>query len=142
AGTKREQVERVASFIDPKALGFQVIPLQEQALAATDAPVDFGELFASFSFFLIVAAAVLTGLLFTFSIEQRATEAGLLLAVGWRVKSVRRLFLWEGLVLALIGSLLGVVGAIVYTMLVLKALAGVWSGATGGTQFVFAISPV
>jgi len=142
AGTKREQVERVAAFVDPKAMGFQLVKLREQALAATDAPVDFGELFASFSFFLIVAAAVLTGLLFTFSIEQRATEAGLLLAVGWPAKKVRRLFLREGIVLALIGSLLGVGGAIVYTELVLRALAGVWSGATGGTQFVFALSPV
>ncbi len=142
SGTKPEQVERMAAFIDPAALGFRVIPLREQALAATNAPVDFGELFASFSFFLIVAAAVLTGLLFTFSIEQRATEAGLLLAVGWPQKKVRRYFLREGIVLAMIGSLAGVGGAIVYTKLVLHALAGVWSGATGGTQFIMALSPL
>ena len=40
--------------------------------------VDFGQLFVSFSFFLIAAAAVLTGLLFVFSLEQRNAEAGLL----------------------------------------------------------------
>lgn len=142
AGTKKEQVTRVASFVVPAALGYRVIPLREQAFAATDAPVDFGQLFASFSFFLIIAAAILTGLLFTFSIEQRAAEAGLLLAVGWRVRSVRRLFLREGFLLALLGSLAGVGGAIVYTKLVLKALAGAWSGATGGTQFIFAIAPL
>ncbi len=141
AGTKREEVEWLATNIDPTALGFRVVPLREQALAATNAPVDFGQLFASFSFFLIVAAAVLTGLLFTFSIEQRATEAGLLLAVGWRVKSVRRLFLREGLYLALIGSVIGVAAASIYTRLVLSALSGVWSGATGGSQFLFEMSP-
>jgi ABC-type lipoprotein release transport system permease subunit len=142
AGTKRDQIEAMKQFIDPVALGFSFIPLREQALAATKAPVDFGELFAYFSFFLIVAAAVLTGLLFTFSIEQRAAEAGLLLAVGWRVKAVRRLFLREGFLLALAGSVLGAVGAALYTKLVLRALAGVWSGATGGTEFVFAMSPI
>lgn len=139
AGTKREQVERIAAFIDPKALGFRVVNLRDQALAATDAPVDFGELFASFSFFLIAAAAVLTGLLFTFTIEQRAAEAGLLLAVGWTRKQVRRLFLKEGTLLAIIGALLGVGGAALYTKAVLHALGGVWSGATGGTKFLFVV---
>jgi ABC-type lipoprotein release transport system permease subunit len=140
AGTKREQVERIAAFIDPKALGFRVVNLREQALAATDAPVDFGQLFASFSFFLIAAAAVLTGLLFTFTIEQRAAEAGLLLAVGWTRKQVRRLFLKEGALLAIIGSTLGVGGAALYTKAVLAALGGVWSGATGGTAFIFVVN--
>ncbi len=139
ARTKREQVERIAAFIDPKALGFRVVNLREQALAATDAPVDFGQLFASFSFFLIAAAPVLTGLLFTFTIEQRAAEAGLLLAVGWTRKQVRRLFLKEGALLALIGALLGVSGAALYTKAVLHALGGVWSGATGGTEFLFVV---
>ncbi len=138
----REQVERIAAFIDPAALGFRTVNLREQALAATNAPVDFGELFVYFSFFLIAAAAVLTGLLFTFTIEQRATEAGLLLAVGWPVKKVRRLFLREGFVLALIGSLAGALLAALYTKGVLHALASVWSGATGGTRFVFAPSAV
>ena len=142
AGTKREQVERIAAFIDPAALGFRTVNLREQALAATNAPVDFGELFVYFSFFLIAAAAVLTGLLFTFTIEQRAAEAGLLLAVGWPVKNVRRLFLREGFVLALIGSLAGALLAALYTKGVLHALAGVWGGATGGTRFVFAPSAV
>ncbi|MEK0451070.1 MAG: hypothetical protein RL088_3338 [Verrucomicrobiota bacterium] len=140
AGTKREQVERIAAFIDPKALGFRVVNLREQALAATDAPVDFGQLFASFSFFLIAAAAVLTGLLFTFTIEQRAAEAGLLLAVGWTRKKVRRLFLKEGALLALIGATVGVAGAVLYTKAVLAALAGAWSGATGGTTFLFVVN--
>ena len=142
AGTKREQVERIAAFIDPAALGFRTVNLREQALAATNAPVDFGELFVYFSFFLIAAAAVLTGLLFTFTIEQRAAEAGLLLATGWPVKKVRRLFLREGFVLALIGSLAGALLAALYTKGVLHALAGVWGGATGGTHFVFAPSAV
>jgi ABC-type lipoprotein release transport system permease subunit len=142
AGTKREQVERIAAFIDPAALGFRTVNLREQALAATNAPVDFGELFVYFSFFLIAAAAVLTGLLFTFTIEQRAAEAGLLLAVGWPVKKVRRLFLREGFVLAFIGSLAGALLAALYTKGVLHALAGVWGGATGGTRFVFAPSGV
>jgi putative ABC transport system permease protein len=141
-GTQRELVERMASFIEPAALGFRVVPLRAEALAATNAPVDFGQLFAGFSFFLILAAAVLTGLLFTFSIEQRAAEAGLLLAVGWQAKQVRRLFLREGFALALLGAVIGALLAALYTQAVLRGLSSVWSGATGGTHFFFAPSPI
>jgi hypothetical protein len=62
--------------LTPEELGMSFIPLRQQALAATDAPVDFGQLFLGFSFFLIAAAAVLTALLFVFSLEQRIRKPG------------------------------------------------------------------
>jgi ABC-type antimicrobial peptide transport system permease subunit len=128
--------------LKPEQLGFQFIPLRQQALAATDAPVDFGQYFVYFSFFLIVAAAVLTGMLFVFSLEQRNSEAGLLLALGLRARQVRRIFLAEGAVLALVGSILGVIAGALYTKAVLWALSTVWQGAVGSVNFVFAVSPV
>jgi putative ABC transport system permease protein len=142
AGTDKAQIEReLLNQLKPEMLGFQFLPLREQALAATDAPVDFGQLFVSFSFFLIIAAGVLTGMLFVFSLEQRNAEAGLLLALGLRPQQVRRLFLAEGAVLALVGSLLGAFGGILYTKLVLQALATVWRGAVGAVAFTFAMPP-
>ena len=140
AGTERAEIEReLRAKLSPEQLGFQFLPLRAQALAATDAPVDFGQLFVYFSFFLIAAAAALTGMLFTFSLEQRNAEAGLLLALGLQAKQVRRLFLAEGAVLAIAGSVLGVCGAVLYTKLVLRALATVWRGAVGTTDFVFTL---
>lgn len=142
AGSDAAQIGReLLTKLTPEQLGFQFIPLREQALAATNAPVDFGELFVSFSFFLIAAAAVLTALLFVFSIEQRRAESGLLLALGWRPRSVQRLFLGEGAALAAIGSALGVVAALGYTRVVLRALATVWRGAVGSVEFIFAPAP-
>ncbi len=127
----------IRATLTPEMLGFQFTPLRAQALAATKAPVDFGELFVSFSFFLIVAAAVLTGLLFVFTLEQRNAEAGTLLALGLPPRLVRRMLLGEGAVLAVAGTLLGCVGAVLYTKLVLRALATVWRGAVGTSEFVF-----
>ncbi len=123
-------------------LGFTFTSLRQQALAATDAPVDFGELFVSFSFFLIIAAAVLTGLLFVFTLEQRAVEAGTLLAIGLPPKLVRRMLLGEGVVLAVIGTIIGCLGALLYTQFVLHGLSTVWRGAVGTSEFAFAVSPV
>jgi ABC-type lipoprotein release transport system permease subunit len=142
AGTDRAEIEKaLREKLTPEQLGFQFIPLREQALAATKAPVDFGELFVSFSFFLIAAAAVLTGLLFVFTLEQRNAEAGTLLALGLPPRMVRRMLLGEGVLLAVIGTVLGVGGALVFTKLVLRGLATVWSGAVGGVEFQFAATP-
>ena len=142
AGTERAEIEHsLRAKLSPEQLGFQFLPLRAQALAATDAPVDFGELFVYFSFFLIAAAAVLTGMLFTFSLAQRDAEAGLLLALGLPARQVRRLFLAEGAVLAIAGGVLGICGAVLYTKLVLRALATVWRGAVGTVDFVFTVQP-
>jgi ABC-type antimicrobial peptide transport system permease subunit len=135
--TEQELSQQLLAKLTPEMVGLSFLPLREQALAATNAPVDFGQLFVSFSFFLIAAAAVLTGLLFVFSLEQRNAEAGLLLALGLRPKQVRRLFLAEGAVLALVGSVIGAIGAVLYTKIVLRALATVWRGAVGAVDFQF-----
>jgi ABC-type lipoprotein release transport system permease subunit len=126
----------------PEAVGFQFQPLREQALKATDAPIDFGQYFLYFSFFLIAAAAVLTGLLFVFTLEQRDAEAGTLLALGLPAKTVRRMLLSEGVLLAVIGTVAGCVGAVGFTYLVLRALTTVWRGAVGAVDFSFSASPL
>ncbi len=127
--------------LTPEQIGMSFVPIRAQAFTATNAPVDFGQLFLSFSFFLLVAAAVLTALLFVFSLEQRSDQTGLLLALGLAPRQVRRLFLVEGAALALIGSIVGVIAAIAYTQVMLRVLSTVWSGAVGGVEFTFSPAP-
>ena len=59
---------------------------QAEGLAAAEGSTDFGGLFLAFSFFLIVSAVLLVGLLFRLAVERRAGELGLLLAVGYPVR--------------------------------------------------------
>ena len=80
----------------PPRLGLFFRPVREQALAAGSQAMDFGQLFLGFSLFLIVAALLLTALLFSLAVEQRAEEVGILLALGFPPRAVRRLFLVEG----------------------------------------------
>src|SRR2546430_13620486 len=75
---------------------------------------DFGEYFTYFSFFLVFSALMLAALFFRLGVEQRAREVGLLRAVGFTTTGVRRLFLTEACVLAAIGGLLGIAGAVAY----------------------------
>ena len=71
--------------IEPAALGLAFTDVRERALLACEKSQDFGQLFLGFSFFLIVAAFLLTALLFVFQLEQRNAQVGLLRALGFPI---------------------------------------------------------
>ncbi len=127
---------------DPAALGLFFTPIREPALAAGRESMDFGQLFLGFSLFLIVAALLLTAMLFAFSLEQRTSEIGLLRAVGFSPSHIRRIISGEGFVIVALGTAAGLLGGIVYTKLALHGLATVWSGAVGAAQFQYHAKPV
>src|SRR5262249_55648069 len=92
------------------------------------------------SFFLVVSALVLVSLFFKLGVEQRVREVGLLRAVGLSPSGIRRVFTAEGLTLAIIGSLLGVVGAVVYSAVLIRLLTTRWLDAVGTTALRLHVS--
>jgi hypothetical protein len=133
--------ERLRAAADPFALGVAVIDVRRQGLEASRGATDFGEYFVYFSFFIVVSAVLLVALFFKLGIEQRAREVGLLRAVGVGPAAVRRLFLQEGVLLAVIGSILGVIGAIGYAWLMMFGLRSWWIDAVGTTALTLHVSP-
>ena len=127
--------------LDPAALGFVLQPIREQALVASSSGQDFGGLFIGFSFFLITAAMILVAMLFQFSVEQRATEVGTLLAIGYPARRVRNLLLGEGLGIAIIGSLIGLAGGIWYARAMLHGLTTIWRDAVGTSELAYHAGP-
>jgi hypothetical protein len=93
------------------------------------------------SFFLIVAALMLTGLLFVFGIQQRAEEMGILLATGWAPGKVRRLFLVEGGAIAFLGSVAGAWLGTGYTRLLIHGLSSYWKGAVANSAIQYFSKP-
>ena len=132
---------RVLENLEPAELGLRFEPVRAQALAAANQSQDFGGLFLGFSFFLIVAALLLMALLFRFGIEQRATEIGTLLALGFTPKQVRQLFLLEGGMLALAGGVIGVVGGIGYARAMLLGLSTIWRSAVQTSALQYHVEP-
>lgn len=122
-------------------LGMVYRDLPEEAESAVTNSFDFGSLFASMSFFLIAAALALAGLVFVFGIEQRSSQIGLLLAMGFTGKKVRGLFLTEALILSVVGAALGLLGGYIYTRLALHGMSGVWQEAAAGIEFVYFLRP-
>lgn len=132
---------RLRAELDPLRAGFHILPVRSEALAASQGAVNFGEYFFYFSFFLVVSAILLTGLFFKLGVEQRLREIGLFEALGFPPGRIRSLALSEGLLLAVVGSVLGLVGAVAYGALMMYGLRTWWVGAVGTTYLSLHISP-
>ena len=128
--------------LDPVTTGLAVRPVRAEGLAASRGATDFGEYFTYFSFFLVVSAVLLAALFFKLGVEQRGREVGLLRAVGFSTLTVRRLFVAEGLILASVGSVAGMAGALLYGELMMTGLRTWWVDAVGTTALVLHVSPL
>ena len=138
-GQKRYELGRqIVNSLHMGDAGLVIRDFGTEAGAAAQGSVDFGGLFVGLSLFLIAAALVFAALLFIFMIERRASQVGLLMALGWTQKQVRRALLCEAGVIAALGSVLGLLGGVAYTKAALAGLNGVWGGATVGLKLVFA----
>ncbi|HET9360603.1 MAG TPA: FtsX-like permease family protein [Vicinamibacterales bacterium] len=133
-------VGSLRAMTDPLSLGLTVVDARAQGMGAARGATDFGQYFVYFSFFIVVSALVLAVLFFKLGIEQRVREVGLLRAVGFGPAQVRRLFLQEGLLLAVVGSALGVAGALGYASLMMFGLRTWWVDAVGTTALRLHVS--
>jgi len=112
--------------IDPRSLGFSLLPLKRQGLAASSGTTPFDVLFLSFSFFIIAAAVMLVALLFRLGMEQRAREVGIAIAVGLTPAQVGRLMLAEGILVSLLAGVGGIFVGIAYAWLMIAGLRTWW----------------
>lgn len=115
-----------SNAIKPANLGVMVTAVRDNGLKAARNGVDFSQLFLGLSFFLLVAALILTALLFLLNLESRQSQMGTLLMLGFTRPQIRRLLLSEGVLVALVGSLFGLVIAVIYTKIIFIALNSLW----------------
>ncbi len=87
----------ILKTLTPGQTRMEFQPVKYIGVSAAVGSNDFSQLFLGFSFFLILAAALLVGLIFRLGIERRGTSIGLLSAIGFTPGRLRRLFLEEGL---------------------------------------------
>ncbi|MCA1584472.1 MAG: hypothetical protein LC791_06760 [Acidobacteria bacterium] len=140
-GFRAALISTLLQRIDPSSAGVAVRDARADVLAAAQGTTDFGEYFLYFSFFLVCSALLLTYLFFTLNLEQRTREVGLLTAIGFAAPDLRRHYLAEGAALAGIGALVGVIGALGYTALILYGLRTWWIGAVGTQALTMHVDP-
>jgi putative ABC transport system permease protein len=139
--SRAEFENNLRASIDPVRAGMAVASVRAEGLSASKGATDFGEYFLYFSFFIVASALLLASLFFKLGVEQRAREIGLLRASGFPASKVRALFLAEGVALACVGSLAGVVGGLLYASLMMWGLRTFWVGAVGTRQLALHASP-
>lgn len=123
--------------LDAASVGLLLRDVRGARARASESATDFGGLFIGLSFFLLVAALLLTTQLFLFGVEARARELGMLGAVGLAKPTVRWLVLWEVAGVAALGAALGAPLGLLYTRLVLRGLDTLWADAVARTPLVF-----
>ncbi|MHC4539215.1 MAG: ABC transporter permease, partial [Planctomycetota bacterium] len=132
---------RLLETVDPASVGLFFQPVRELGAKAGSGTTDFGQLFLGLSMFLIIAVLVLTGLVFVFGVENRSGQIGMLLAVGFSPKQLRRLLFTESGALAVLGAIVGSAAALLYTKTMIYGLATAWQGAVSGSTIHFHAKP-
>jgi len=136
------EIRRVLTqTIDPGKVGIRFLPVRDEALEAVSQAMDFGGLFLGMSFFLIIAALILTGLLFVFTLQQRAPEFGTLLALGFRPGRIRLIVLTEAGAVALLASAVGAIAGTAYTRALIFSLGRFWQGAVASAAIRYHAEP-
>jgi putative ABC transport system permease protein len=137
----RTQIESALQVTkQQKGLVFQ--PIREQQLQAASGTTPFDMLFLSLSFFVIVAALLLVSLLFRLGVQQRTGQIGLLLAQGFSPQRVRNLLVREVAVVALVGSVAGVLLGLLYARLMIAGLESWWLGAISVAFLKYSFTPL
>ncbi|NLK41207.1 MAG: ABC transporter permease [Planctomycetes bacterium] len=134
--------KEVADKLNPATLGLFFVDAAEHNSRASGGSADFGGLFTGLSMFLILACVVIVALIFVFMLQQRSSQAGILLAMGWTKGKVAALLLGEGTLLALIGAVGGMLAGMAYTLGMMAALRTVWQDAVAGAMLRFYANPV
>ena len=116
------------AHLRPEQGGFVFDSVLERGLQGNAGSSDFSGLFLGFSIFLIAAALLLVGLLFRLNLDRRAGEIGLLLAAGYRRRTIRGILLAEGGLVSAAGALVGLGCGFLYAWLLLELLRAWWPG--------------
>ena len=129
--------ENLLAELNPKDAGLSFQSARLQADSSVNNGMDFGQLFMSFSFFLIAAAVMLISLLFQFTMEKRTRETGTLLAVGISGKQVRRMLTLEGGLIAIVGCIIGSAAGTLFAKALLNALSTNWKDAVASAALTY-----
>ncbi len=113
--------------LSPAGMGLIVHDIRNQAGWSAKNAVDFAQLFLALSFFLIIAAFLLSGLFFSMMLSQRSKEQGILLSTGISQKTIFRIFFIEGLIITLISSIIGVFAGMGFSKLIIYFLNTAWN---------------
>jgi ABC-type antimicrobial peptide transport system permease subunit len=115
--------------IDPLMSGFTIRNIREEMIKAAEESVDFSTLFLSLGFFIIAASVVLLVLAVKSWFDSRKKQLYSLFALGFRNSQIRQILVIETGIVALAGSIAGILSGLLLNFIMVSALNSVWRGA-------------
>lgn len=143
AGDRSEIEQEISTTLvtDDVDTGLELVDIKRRGLEASSGSTPFDVLFLALSMFVIASALILVALLFRLALQQRATELGVMAAVGLGQPLVRRIFMVEMLCVAAFGAWLGVQLGVGYAAAMVHGLSTWWVGAISRPFLKLHISP-
>jgi putative ABC transport system permease protein len=135
-GSLAGEIRRVVTELDPALPIAHLQTMEENLASVTRRPRFLTLLFGVFAAMALVLAAVGTYGVMSYSVAERSHEIGIRMAMGARAGNVIGLVMAGGLSVAVVGLVLGTVGAMGVTRFMRSMLFGIT--ATDTTTFVTA----
>lgn len=124
---KNTITKKILKQLTPADFGIVVFDKKSEANWSASNAVDFAQLFIGLGFFLIIAALILTALLYSMLMDKRRNEHGIFLSMGLDNKTIRKLLLSEVFFITLIGVILGIGSGILFVQAILYFLNTIWN---------------
>ena len=127
--------------LKPSELNLVFSNVYSAGIQAVSNSVDFGELFLSLSFFVIVAGILLTVLLYSLNTEARKQEIGILSGLGFSRKQIIKMRFAESVIVIVFGGIIGAFVGILYNYAIMAGLNSVWQDAVRTNMLQVYLSP-
>lgn len=121
--------DRLSGEINPSIIGFTVNEIFNDSIEAAENSVDFGTLFLSLGFFLILAAFVLLSFAVSFYFDLKKNDVRTLYSLGFKSRLIGRILLAELLPVAFGACIIGSITGYLINIILINALNTVWRGA-------------
>ena len=135
---------KLTGAIDPAKAGFTITDLRGKNKDASSGGVDFGTLFLSLSFFIILSCLILLSIALSLFFDSRKEHIKTYYAIGYRWRSVYTIVGSEAFLITVTGAVMGLMLGYFINVFIIKALNTVWSGAvqTNTLTAAFSLMPL
>lgn len=139
--SKSELETQVLQTLSPTDVNLSFVGVRERGKQAASNGVDFGQLFLSLSFFVIVAALLLLVLVYSLNVDSRGSETGVVHALGFNNRQLIGLRMMEAFPALLLSALFGGLSGVLYNKLMLWGLNSVWNDAVHADMLRMVVRP-
>ena len=133
--------KRLMEKIRPGQYRMSFRDIRQEGQIAAGNSTDFGQLFLSLSFFIVISAVLLTALLFSLLARTRMAETGILSATGFRKRLIIAIIAAEALLVSVAGSIAGTFAGLFYNELLVFGLNTLWYDAVNTSMIVMKVNP-